>query len=236
MERRIVLLICISSVWLFSFGCTDNNNYNSTTDESVVQSQIDENSSFDDNTRNIQHIVLSSSSCEITVGEIYQVKYIIVPENATDKDLSWKSVDPQIAAVNSEGVITGISDGNTNIVVSSSQDVFATISVSVRKESAYNRLSEKERKFVDTFLKCIGNFKNPKSVTITYLHNFDVTNSWAISVRAQNGFGGYGETDYRLYRNGELTETVVKHVRSNIGEDANYNLELINEAIRELTL
>ncbi len=50
-------------------------------------------------------------------GEKIKLYPEISPENATDKSVSWSSVDPGIASVDEDGIVTGISAGNTYVSV-----------------------------------------------------------------------------------------------------------------------
>lgn len=181
----------------------------------------------------VQSIVLSAGSCEITVDETYQIAYVIMPENATNPAVTWKTVDDSIAKVDENGLVTGLAAGQTSIIVSAGNDVFSTLSVTVKEKPAYERLSERDRELTDVFFRCVGQFKNPSSVSITFAYYNKVTDSWSISVRAQNSMGGYTEEDYDLDRNGKITKPIFDHIKT--GLDGRYNLELINEAIADYT-
>lgn len=176
-------------------------------------------------------IVLSTSEVEIEINASYQMVAYMLPDNVIADNLLWKSTDETIAIVNDSGLITGVSEGSTNIIATGNGGEYAVCAVSVKKQSAYDRLSNKEREFVDVVLKAVNSFYNPSSVTIKYAYYHDVTDRWSISVSAQNKMGGYSEVDYDLDRDGTLIDPFFKHVRT--GLDSGYNLDLVNEAIRE---
>lgn len=48
---------------------------------------------------------------EINVGQSVTLTPVILPENATDKSITWQSYDDGIVTVSQEGVVTGVSAG-----------------------------------------------------------------------------------------------------------------------------
>lgn len=71
------------------------------------------------------------------VGEIKQVTVFVLPENAVDKSVIWKSFNEQVCTVSSEGLVTATGDGTT-IVTATTVDggITATCSVKVVKHVA----------------------------------------------------------------------------------------------------
>ncbi len=59
----------------------------------------------------------SSSSVSLKVGETSQISYTVLPDNATDKSVSFQSVDASIASVSTTGLITAVANGTTTIKV-----------------------------------------------------------------------------------------------------------------------
>ena len=51
----------------------------------------------------------------VDVGKTVQIKATVLPENATDKTLTWSSSNPSIATVNQNGLVTGIKEGTVKI-------------------------------------------------------------------------------------------------------------------------
>ena len=62
---------------------------------------------------------ISTSSVEMKVGKKVQTPVSFVPEDTTDKAVSYESKDPNIATVTEDGVIEGISAGETIITITS---------------------------------------------------------------------------------------------------------------------
>ena len=65
---------------------------------------------------NVTDFDISTSKVSVNVGESSSVKSIVLPENATNKKLIWKSANEKIATVNN-GMIYGKSEGTTMISV-----------------------------------------------------------------------------------------------------------------------
>ena len=84
----------------------------------------------------VAEIRLSSASVKVNKGKTVSVKARVVPYNATNKTLTWKSADEKIAHVNSEGEITGKKEGKTTVTVSASNGKTASVSVEVVDPSA----------------------------------------------------------------------------------------------------
>ncbi len=87
---------------------------------------------------------LSVDNTSVTIG-VNMTKTLtatVSPVNATDKDVTFSSVDSSIAAVSSSGILTGISEGKTLIVVTAGGK---TKTVSVTVTSSPNRIGYAEK-------------------------------------------------------------------------------------------
>ena len=71
------------------------------------------------------------SSMELKVNETRSVAYSVIPDNATDKTLSWTSKNTSIATVSNTGVITGKGVGTTQIIATANNGVQKGITVNV---------------------------------------------------------------------------------------------------------
>lgn len=79
------------------------------------------------------HVHLSSESLELVEGESAGLTATIYPENSTDRTVEWKSVDNSVATVTSDGTVTAVKSGQTKIIASVSESVFAECVVTVSK-------------------------------------------------------------------------------------------------------
>lgn len=62
---------------------------------------------------------IKETNASLLVGSSHQIKIESYPESYVDKSVNFKSKDESIAKVNSEGLVTGVSEGITDIIVSS---------------------------------------------------------------------------------------------------------------------
>ena len=100
----------------------------------------------------VTDIILSAENCIIQVDSIFKITATVLPEDANNKDISYKSENEDIASVDEYGNIKGISEGETNIIVSGEDNkVTKKIKVTVIK-----KLAEGEIIF-DESLKVNGN-------------------------------------------------------------------------------
>lgn len=69
---------------------------------------------------------------KITVEQTAQLNATVIPGHALDKSYSWSSSDQNIATVNSNGIVTGVSGGTAQIIATSTDGNFtASTQVSV---------------------------------------------------------------------------------------------------------
>ena len=90
----------------------------------------------------VDSIKLDKYTVAVKVGESDMPWVTMLPENAPDKSEIWKSSDTKIATVNTYGKITGVSEGECTVTVTSAdnENVSATVKVTVKgavKEVTY---------------------------------------------------------------------------------------------------
>ena len=59
--------------------------------------------------------IQTRANTKVDGGETLAIEYTVQPENATDPSLTWESSDPDIATVDSFGVVTAVAAGKVNI-------------------------------------------------------------------------------------------------------------------------
>ena len=82
---------------------------------------------------NASSISLNTSSVKIDVGTTALVTATVLPEDTTNKIVSWSSSNSSIAAVDQSGLITGIKQGSATITAKTINGKTATVSVTVIK-------------------------------------------------------------------------------------------------------
>ncbi|MDE7153706.1 MAG: Ig-like domain-containing protein [Muribaculaceae bacterium] len=76
-------------------------------------------------------VSFEQSEISIIRGETATLTAIITPADATDKTLTWSSSNPEIATVDSKGVVTAIADGVTTITATAHTGVSGSCTVTV---------------------------------------------------------------------------------------------------------
>lgn len=66
----------------------------------------------------VSSVTISQPSAEMIIGETIQLKAIITPSNATEKDVIWASSKQSVATVNQEGLVTALTEGSTTVSAS----------------------------------------------------------------------------------------------------------------------
>lgn len=81
-------------------------------------------------------VQLSPTTLSVEEGKTVTLSAIILPADATNKNVQWSSGDESVATVSSLGVITGVKEGTTTIKVETENGGFtANCSVTVTKSS-----------------------------------------------------------------------------------------------------
>lgn len=123
----------------------------------------------------IAAILFSQKHIEMEIDETIQQKYTLVPDNASDYGLTWKSANTEIAEVDGTGNIRAVAPGTTTIVCSSANGVIDTCEVVVKEPSAIEQLNEEEAKVFEEFLKNIQSFYNAPAARIKALLTIEKT-------------------------------------------------------------
>ena len=77
---------------------------------------------------NVTGVSLNKTSGELKVNEELQLIASILPEDATNKEVSWTSSDEKIATVDENGKVTAISEGKATIIVTTKDGGFTASS------------------------------------------------------------------------------------------------------------
>ena len=146
----------------------------------------------------ISAILFSQKNVEIELDESMQLQYMLMPDNASDYGLSWKSANTEIAEVGDTGNIRAVAPGTTTIVCSTPSGVIDTCEVIVKEPSAIEQLNEEEAKVFQEYLKNIQSFYNAPAARIRKIESWwndteDYSEKMYLLVNMQgtNRFGPY---------------------------------------------
>lgn len=79
----------------------------------------------------VESIELKNQSEEVSEGYDLQLKATIIPDDAKNKNLTWRSSDENIATVDSEGTVNGVNPGECVISVQSNNKKEASCKITV---------------------------------------------------------------------------------------------------------
>lgn len=84
---------------------------------------------------NVETVTLDKSTCTLYEGESVELIASVLPQNATDKTLTWSSSNTSVATV-SEGVVTAVSQGSVTITAKSNDgsNISASCQLTVEKK------------------------------------------------------------------------------------------------------
>lgn len=144
-------------------------------------------------------LFLDKTSISLDIGENVVLKYTLLPENAPDAGVAWKSINPEIVTVNEQGSVTAVAPGKTTVICSTPNGVFGQCDVEVKEPSAVSMLNELEKKVFDFMTeKMTKYFYNASAVRLRDIfgdvESIDV--GFSLYLQGTNKVGG---TIYKLY-------------------------------------
>jgi hypothetical protein len=77
----------------------------------------------------VESVVLNESHLVLTPDETFQLIATVLPISASNQNVAWTSDDETIASVSENGLVTAISTGSTNIVVTTEDGGFEAICI-----------------------------------------------------------------------------------------------------------
>lgn len=79
----------------------------------------------------VSSVTLNKTSAVLTSADKIQLNATVLPENATDKSIVWKSSDEAVATVSNTGVVTAVSPGNATITATSNNGYYHECNIDV---------------------------------------------------------------------------------------------------------
>ena len=132
--------------YIIRFGCTTDNGKKYFSPYYRLNNNVLELASdYDDNIL-VSSISIEQESIKLSVGETLRILAHVLPENASEKHLTWISSDVNVATVDNEGNVKAISPGYATITVKSTDgsNVYSTFNVNVIRPVVSITLSESD--------------------------------------------------------------------------------------------
>ncbi|OHX64654.1 carbohydrate binding domain-containing protein [Flammeovirga pacifica] len=86
-----------------------DNNYNNKIDPSIIQ---------------VESVSITPQNIQLEVAESIALQSVITPSNAQNQNVSWNSLQPSIASVDENGLVTALSEGTATIMVTTENGGF----------------------------------------------------------------------------------------------------------------
>ena len=145
-------------------------------DEKVLKRKVSVVSEIIDVTK----VELLKSSLLIKIGEKKKIDVTISPDNATDKAVTWTSSNKAVATVTSDGYVTGVKEGETEITVTSKNGKTSKCTVTV----VADKIDVTEIKVLKSSLLLKVGGKDKIDVTISPDNATDKSVTWTSSNKA----------------------------------------------------
>ena len=160
----------------------------------------------------VTEITLNKSELSLIVGDTVTLIATIYPANATNKKITWTSLDPSVASVNNNGVVTALSGGSASIMATSNQNdhIAAFCSIYVYYENYFGDWDfVVQRNFIEfdhetgnwksDTINCLGKISQGNSLSALIIEYFEKDDKVTFNVSDIDEFGKFGYssgTDY----------------------------------------
>ena len=127
----------------------------------------------------VTSVSINQTSADLLVGETLQLTATVIPDNATDKTVTWTTSNADVASVDN-GLVTAMTAGDA-IITASSGDYSATCTVNVSVPFSYGGMC------MEALTGGTVSISNPNGLTIEYKvenKDWESANSTTISIKA----------------------------------------------------
>lgn len=160
---------------------------------------------------------------EVLVGETLELTAVILPENATDKTVTWSSSDEAIATVDENGIVTGVSEGKSVISLSSKSIEYTyTVTVVTKTYMVEETATEEavmvaslERSAILPYEDRSGLFF-PVSKNANYIVTYSALSGDDID-KANKAYADYGTNVYSFHHGTEYYALDISGTEANAG-------------------
>jgi len=185
-------------------------------------------------------IQISPTTLNVVEGKIAYFNYSLVPTSATDQGVYFTSDNPNIATVNSAGLVTGIKEGRTTVTVSTKDG---------KKKSSGTVIVYPKDSKIET--KPVTPAPNPGGNTTNNNNTTNITHTTTVILPSGSDYKSYDNTLLRLIVDGKniylgsymptvfvdnsVTEVKVEYVKSDkkstVVVEGNKNLKVGNNIV-----
>lgn len=141
-----------------------------------------------------------------TIGSSFTIKPVISPEDATDVSVVWKSEDPKIVSVTSDGTVTAIGPGTATVTATTNDGSFTSIcTVNVKSPAQHISLDK-------TSLKLLEGESGKLTATVYPLNSTQKTLTWVSDHPDVASVDGDGNVTARKAGTATVTVKVAENV------------------------
>ena len=115
-----------------------NNEIKVLEDEILELSKLIDKDTTEPEVIEVVDLVLDKESVILNKGEIYQLTWKVEPEDATNKDIKFESGNTGFVTVSDSGLLTYINEGETNVSLTTSNNITKYVKVTCKGEEIIN--------------------------------------------------------------------------------------------------
>ena len=108
----------------------------------------------------VTSLTLAESEFNVGNGSTYKVEYVIGPEEADDKSVTWSSENPEVATVSNSGSVKGVNTGTTTITCTANDGSGLSASAKVTVITAVKKVAFDDKNVALT----VGNTKKLSAI------------------------------------------------------------------------
>ena len=130
------LLVLSAALMLVLAGCNTSNKGDFTPDTSAGTSTTETSSSEGGDVVHVESVSLNQESVTLTEGETVQLVATVLPQNATNKNISWSATGNGIVSVD-DGLVEALSEGTSTVTVTTadgSKTAQCTVTVNAKSQ------------------------------------------------------------------------------------------------------
>jgi uncharacterized protein YjdB len=123
---------------------------------------------------NVTGVTISDNSITIEENNTYALSATVLPNDATDKSVTWSSSNSGVASVDSSGVVSGVTIGSATITVTTTDGGFTaqcsvSVSASPYTELEYIESTSSGGQYIDLGIKLYETLNNWYDIAIKFI-------------------------------------------------------------------